>query len=127
MALITIISLGILILFIYSLIYISNEPTSDNEVKLKILKLKRQRSRSFVKNGFIISIIFIFLFRGFIDYQNQSGFFDINGFSGLTMFIRLIGNIMSITVISFLISIISNYFKKFEVINDENKGPWNNN
>ena len=127
MELITIISLGILILFIYSLIYISNEPTSDDEVKLKILKLKRQRSRSFVKNGFIISIIFIFLFRGIIDYQNQSGFFDINGFSGLTMFIRLIGNIMSITVISFLISIISNYFKKFEVINDENKGPWNNN
>ena len=127
MEIITIISLGILILFIYSLIYISNEPTSDDEVKLKILKLKRQRSRSFVKNGFIISIIFIFLFRGIIDYQNQSGFFDINGFSGLTMFIRLIGNIMSITVISFLISIISNYFKKFEVINDENKGPWNNN
>ena len=127
MALITIISLGILILFIYSLIYISNEPKSDNEVKLKILKLKRQRSRSFVKNGFIISIIFNFLFRGIIDYQNQSGFFDINGFSGLTMFSRLIGNIMSITVISFLISIISNYFKKFEVINDEKKGPWNKN
>jgi len=91
----------------------------DEDHKIKIQELKKQRIRLFLKNGFIISIICVFLLRVPGDYFLRKGLFDVNGVDGSLMFGTIIGNLIPIVFISFIIAVISNHFKKFENSNDE--------
>ena len=107
--------------FVFMIFYLTKEPKSEDENKLRIMLQKRKRSKVYVKNGFIVSIIYIILFRFIMDFVNKRGFFDHSGFDSYFMFGQLIGNIISIVLISFVVSLIVNFFKKNEVIDN---GRW---
>ena len=111
-----IVSIIITSLFVFMIFYLIKEPRSEDENKLRVMIQKRNRSKVYVKNGFILSIIYIILFRVIMDYINTRGFFDQNGFDSLFMFGRVIGNVISIVLVSFIISLIVNFFKKQEII-----------
>ena len=119
MGIVSIFGLIITSLFVFMIFYLTKEPRSEDENKLKTMVQKRKRSKVYVKNGFIVSIIYIILFRIIMDYINTKGFFDQNGFDSFFMFGRVIGNIISIVLISFIISLIVNFFKNQE--NTENE------
>ena len=115
MGIVSIFGLIITSLFVFMIFYLTKEPRSEDENKLKTMVQKRKRSKVYVKNGFIVSIIYIILFRIIMDYINSIGFFDQNGFNSFFMFGRIIGNIISIVLLSFIISLIVNFFKKQEM------------
>ena len=119
MGIVSIFGLIITSLFVFMIFYLTKEPRSEDENKLKTMVQKRKRSKVYVKNGFIVSIIYIILFRIIMDYINTKGFFDQNGFDSFFMFGRVIGNIISIVLISFIISLLVNFFKKQEIIENE--------
>ena len=106
------INIIILTFLIYMILYLTKKPKSQDENKLKILKLKQIRSKKFVKIGFIISIIFITL--KLIANIGESRMF----LQKPVIFGEFLGNIIFIVVLSFIISLISNYFKKFETDDD---------